>query len=140
MYFRYPLFSVKMFKMQLVGSQPHSLNTDRKSNVYKTLQKHPGRILQVLCTLNLHPVSRGYSIKLKIKATNVLTQSRISINKNVTKAITLFVLHYTVYHTQGYGKLYTHLTFREKLLTQLAFTCLKSTTQTLEQGVKFVQS
>ena len=60
--------------MQVVGSQPHSMNTDRKSNVYKTFQKRPGRILKVLCTFNLPPVPWEYSIKLKNKAANVLTQ------------------------------------------------------------------
>ena len=33
--------------------------TGRKLNVHKTFRKRPGRLLNVLCTFNLHPVSTG---------------------------------------------------------------------------------
>ena len=33
--------------------------TGRKLNVRKTFRKRPGRLLNVLCTFNLHPVSTG---------------------------------------------------------------------------------
>ena len=35
--------------------------TGRKLNVHKTFRRPPGRLLNVLCTVNLQPVSRGYS-------------------------------------------------------------------------------
>ena len=38
----------------------YHLDTGRKLNVHKTLRRRPGRLLNVLCTLNLRPVSRGY--------------------------------------------------------------------------------
>ena len=33
--------------------------TGRKFNVHKTFRRRPGRLLKVLCTLNLRPVSTG---------------------------------------------------------------------------------
>ena len=38
---------------------PHLLDTERKLNVHKMFRRRPGRLLNVLCTFNLHPVSRG---------------------------------------------------------------------------------
>ena len=35
------------------------LDTRHKLNVHKTFNRRLGRLLNVLCTLNLHPVSRG---------------------------------------------------------------------------------
>ena len=41
----------------------YPLDTGRKLNVHKTFRRRPGRLLNVLCTFNLHPESRGYSFK-----------------------------------------------------------------------------
>ena len=38
----------------------------RKLNVHKTFRRHPGRVLNVLCTFNLLPVSTGYLCFLEI--------------------------------------------------------------------------
>ena len=35
------------------------LDTGRKLNAHKTFRRRPGRLLNVLCTFNLRPVSRG---------------------------------------------------------------------------------
>ena len=35
------------------------VDTGRKLNVYKTFRRRPGRLLNVLCTFNLRPVSTG---------------------------------------------------------------------------------
>ena len=35
------------------------VETARKLNVHETLRRRPGRLLNVLCTFNLHPVSTG---------------------------------------------------------------------------------
>ena len=35
------------------------VDTRRKLNVHKTFRRHPGRLLNVLCTFNLRPVSTG---------------------------------------------------------------------------------
>ena len=35
------------------------VDTEHKLNVYKTLRLCPGRLLNVLCTFNLRPVSTG---------------------------------------------------------------------------------
>ena len=38
----------------------------RKLNVHKTFRRLPGRVLNVLCTFSLLPVSTGYLCVLKI--------------------------------------------------------------------------
>ena len=45
----------------------NSVDTERKSNVYKTSRRRPGRLLNVLCTFNLRPVSLGKAPKSFIK-------------------------------------------------------------------------
>ena len=40
-------------------SNGHPVDTGRKLNVHKTLRRRPGRLLNVLCTFNLRPVSTG---------------------------------------------------------------------------------
>ena len=37
----------------------YPVDTGRKLNIRKTLRRHPGRHLNVLCTFNLRPVSTG---------------------------------------------------------------------------------
>ena len=39
--------------------QDISVEKGRKLNVHKTFRRRPGRLLNVLCTFNLHPVSTG---------------------------------------------------------------------------------
>ena len=39
----------------------YPVDTGRKLNVHKTFRKRPGRLLNVLCTFNLRPVSTGYA-------------------------------------------------------------------------------
>ena len=47
-------------KFVLSGPSIYSLrDTERKLNKYKTFRRHPGRLLNVLCTFNLRPVSAG---------------------------------------------------------------------------------
>ena len=38
----------------------YPIDTGRKFNVHKTFRRRPGRLLNVLCTFNLRPVSTGY--------------------------------------------------------------------------------
>ena len=45
------------------GWQSHPLGTGRKLNVHKTFKRRPGRLLNVLCTLNFCPVSREQMIE-----------------------------------------------------------------------------
>ena len=42
------------------------LGAGRKLNVHETFRRRPGRLLKVLCTFNLHPVSRGKSAKRSV--------------------------------------------------------------------------
>ena len=37
----------------------HSQDMGRKLDVHKTFRRRPGRVLNVLCTFNIRPVSRG---------------------------------------------------------------------------------
>ena len=43
-------------------STPFPLDTGRKLNVHQTFRRRPGRLLNVLCTFNLRPVSRGFAV------------------------------------------------------------------------------
>ena len=45
---------------QLVLTWDYPVDTGRKLNVHKTFRRRPGRLLNVLCTFNLRPVSTGY--------------------------------------------------------------------------------
>ena len=40
------------------------VDTGGKLNVHKTFRRRPGRLLKVLCTFNLRPVSTGAEIHL----------------------------------------------------------------------------
>ena len=40
------------------------VDTGRKLNVHKTFRRRPGRLLNVLCTFNLRPVSTGLDFLL----------------------------------------------------------------------------
>ena len=37
------------------------VDTGRKLNIHKTFRRRPGRLLNVLCTFNLRPVSTGFN-------------------------------------------------------------------------------
>ena len=42
----------------------YPLEIGRKLNVHKTFRRRPGRLLDVLCTFNLRPVSRRYGLNI----------------------------------------------------------------------------
>ena len=52
------------------------VDTGRKMNVHKTFRRRPERLLNVLCTFNLRPVSTGLTITeglgVKPQKTNIL--------------------------------------------------------------------
>ena len=48
--------SCEFFK---ISQNNYPVDTGRKLNVHKTFRRRPGRILNVLCTFNLRPVSTG---------------------------------------------------------------------------------
>ena len=47
------------YGLKKMNEMDYPLDTERKLNVHKTFRKRPGRLLSVLCTFNLRPVSRG---------------------------------------------------------------------------------
>ena len=49
------------------------VDTGRKLNVYKMFRRRPGRLLNVLCTFNLRPVSTGMWTDVNVK--NILQYS-----------------------------------------------------------------
>ena len=63
--------SVKLF---LTDPSPIPVDTERKLNVHKTFRRRPGRLLNVLCTFNLRPVSTGI-------VKNVTIDQRIEISQ-----------------------------------------------------------
>ena len=46
-------------RMSFCTKHNYPVDTGRKLNVYKTSRRRPGRLLNVLCTFNLRPVSTG---------------------------------------------------------------------------------
>ena len=50
------LYSLNLSTIFIVLNQ-FPVDTGRKSNVHKTFRRSPGRLLNVLCTFNLRPVS-----------------------------------------------------------------------------------
>ena len=57
----WPHFSNLFFAELLIICNKAAIPLDagRKLNVHKTFRRRPGRLLNVLCTFNLRPVSRG---------------------------------------------------------------------------------
>ena len=75
------------------------LDTERKLDVHETFRKRTGRLLNVLFTFNLRPVSRGYNVFTSLKnVASVLFETFPNIhvycnNNNILPQILLKVLH-----------------------------------------------
>ena len=83
-----------------------SLDTGRKLNAHKTFRRRPGCLLNVLCTFNLHPVSRGWHLHY-IRYIFLKRNSGFSINENdfsswyiSSKFYTNFSMKLTYYMSQ----------------------------------------
>ena len=75
------------------------VDTGRKLNVHKTFRRRLGRLLNVLCTFNLRPVSTGlYVIKYLQLLISKFTKGYIvlSLNKYTTLAISFWVIFFIV--------------------------------------------
>ena len=72
------------------------VDTGRKLNVHKTIRKRPGHLLNVLCTFNLRPVSKGFKAEHFLrKAMETLKRSIISFNiANLVNKGILYFLYY----------------------------------------------
>ena len=53
------------------------VDTGRKLNAHKTFRRRPGRLLNVLCTFNLRPVSTGFLLRENIILLNLRSQTLI---------------------------------------------------------------
>ena len=51
-------------------SSSFPVDTGRKLNVHKTFRRRPGRLLNVLCTFNLRPISTGFTLLHDVKKLN----------------------------------------------------------------------
>ena len=70
------------------------VDTGRKLNVYKTFRRCPGRLLNVLCTFNLRPVSTGSAQKKKlIAATCELNPKTIFEEHISSQNVATYILH-----------------------------------------------
>ena len=62
------------FVIRLHCNDSHSssspVETGRKSNLHKTFRRRPGRLLNVLCTFNLRPVSTGFPYDTGVNGVN----------------------------------------------------------------------
>ena len=55
----------------LTVTEGNPVDTGHKLNVHKTFRRRPGRLLNVLCTLNLRPVSTGKKLRLVLDLRHV---------------------------------------------------------------------
>ena len=46
-------------RVRLLHNNANPVDTGRKLTVHKTFKRRPGRLLNVLCTISLRPVSTG---------------------------------------------------------------------------------
>ena len=53
---------INKFMVYLIKQAHYPIDEGRKLNVHKTFRRRPGRLLNVLCTFNLRPVSTGKEI------------------------------------------------------------------------------
>ena len=65
-----------------ISKKIYPVDTGRKLNVHKTFGRRPGRLLNVLCTFNLRPLSTGYE-----------TQSNYD---TITHSLTFFLKFYKI--------------------------------------------
>ena len=54
-----PLYVKDIYYKSSNDDMHKAVDTGRKFNVHKTFRRRPGRLLNVLCTFNLRPVSTG---------------------------------------------------------------------------------
>ena len=104
------LFRFSYYRSRVEGSNISKwsapVDTGRKLNVHKTFKRRPGRLLNVLCTFNLRPVSKGedilFSNDIKLshrldRACSHIYPSIIAARKNDTvKAI--FIGTVSIFH------------------------------------------
>ena len=80
------------------------VDTIRKLNVYKAFRRRPGRFLNLLCALNLRPVSRGLKIRgnyLRYKTANkcLNVRERVEVkwwNKDIHPSLPLLLYESSV--------------------------------------------
>ena len=92
-----PLYVKDIYYKSSNDDMHKTVDTGRKLNVHKTFRRRPGRLLNVLCTFNLRPVSTGKayiviftcatsrSIILDLVADNSSKNFTNSIKKNYCK-------------------------------------------------------
>ena len=70
------------------GNARFPIDTGRKLNVHKIFKRWPGRLLNVLCTLHLRPVSTGLIyVKWQKKISNLLFDRVTWVEKELGNAI-----------------------------------------------------
>ena len=72
------------------------VDTGRKLSVHKTFRRRPGRLLNVLCTFNLRPVSTGLVYHLSVVSTRLRVASArfYSFTSRFYSFITRFTFKY----------------------------------------------
>ena len=65
----------------LISDLAFPVDTGRKLNVHKTFRRRPGRLLHVLCTFNLRPVSTGFA------SFHYSTHSQITVNNQKSEPV-----------------------------------------------------
>ena len=72
-----------------ISKKIYPVDTGRKLNVHKTFGRRPGRLLNVLCTFNLRPLSTGHETQSNY---GTITHSLFSWNFIKLHSINFFLL------------------------------------------------
>ena len=58
--------------LKMMKNAFHPVDKGRKLNVHNTFTRRPGRLLKVLCTFNVRPVSRGlFRVKTSFRSQDI---------------------------------------------------------------------
>ena len=68
------LLFLSFFSCHGAKAVPFPVDTGRKLNIHKTFRRRPGRLLNVLCTFNLRPVSTGFDRLIQHNMRNTFLQ------------------------------------------------------------------
>ena len=85
-----PLTIVSILRLDLTAGMLLMVAGNLKLNVHKTFRRRPGRLLNVLCTFNLRPVSTGKYSNLRTLA---ISSQNISCDLNFLRTYSLRNTH-----------------------------------------------
>ena len=106
--------------MEIPPSAYNPLDTGPKMNVHKTFRRRPGRLLNVLCTFNLHSLSRG---KFPQEEISNPQESHSGTQLPNLRQPTILFKHF-IFCTEDFARLTQHISFSKRLWGLLNFSNL----------------